>query len=162
MKEFLLFLPLTIAYLALKSTVLAGFPLPDIPLIIVFYMAHRKAAVDGLLAAFALGYLDDAMSGGVLGSSSFSLVLIFVAVHLLSKIVQFTTPAVKGGGVFAASVLKGALAYYILRAAGLDALFQAGMVLEAAVSGLLAPAVFALLQKTVDIATPRKFKDNEN
>jgi rod shape-determining protein MreD len=162
MKEFLLFLPLAIAYMALKSTVLAGFPLPDIPLIIVFYMAHRKAAVDGALCAFALGYLDDAMSGGMLGTSSFSLVVIFLAVHLLSKVVQFTTPAVKGGGVFAASLLKGALAYYILRAAGLDAIFQSGVFLEAAVSGLLAPAVFAVLQKTVDFATPRKFKDNEN
>src|SRR3989304_4815710 len=73
MREFLVFLPLTIAYFALKSTLFAGFPLPDIPLIIVFYMAYRKAAVAGVLSAFAFGYLDDAFSGGIIGTSSFAL-----------------------------------------------------------------------------------------
>ena len=96
MKEFLLFLPLTIIYLALKSTLFASFPLPDIPLIMVFYLASRKASVEGALFAFVLGYLDDAFSGSVIGASSFALVLIYLGTHLMSMLVEFTTPVGQG------------------------------------------------------------------
>ena len=59
MKEFLIFLPLTILYLALKSALFPNVPAPDIPLIIIFYMASRKASIEGVLLAFVLGYVED-------------------------------------------------------------------------------------------------------
>lgn len=162
MREFLVFLPLTIAYFALKSTLFAGFPLPDIPLIIVFYMAYRKAAVEGVLSAFAFGYLDDAFSGGIIGTSSFALVVIFLAVHQLSKLVQFSTPFIRAGGALAAALVKGALMYYVLTATNVDVYFLSRVFLDAIVTGALAPAVITLLQKLNAFAAPHKFKDIEN
>src|SRR3990172_4981637 len=143
MREFLVFLPLTIAYFALKSTLFAGFPLPDIPLIIVFYMAYRRAALEGVL-------------------SSFALVIIFLAVHQLSKLVQFTTPAIRAAGILAAALVKGALMYYVLTVTNVDVYFISRVFLDAIVTGLLAPAVIALLQKLNAFAAPHKFKDSEN
>ncbi|HBG45507.1 MAG TPA: rod shape-determining protein MreD [Deltaproteobacteria bacterium] len=162
MKEFILFLPLTIAYLALKSTLFPGIPLPDVPLIIVFYMAYRKASAEGAISAFALGYLDDAFSGGIIGTSSFALIVIFLAVRYLAWIVQFTTPAIRAAGVFAAALMKGALTYYALKVTDVDVYFFSGVVLAAMVTAFLAPAVIALLQKITSLVTSHKFKDSEN
>lgn len=162
MKEFLLFLPLTVIYLALKSTFFAAFPLPDIPLIMVFFLASRKASTEGALTAFVLGYLDDAFSGGVIGSSSFALVVIFLGVHLLSMMVQFTSSAAKGAGAAGAAFVKGAAVYYILRYSNVDAYFITHVVLQALVTGFFAAPVISALQRMVSFVTPRKFKDNES
>lgn len=162
MKEFLLFLPLTIIYLALKSTIFAAFPLPDIPLIMVFYLASRKASTEGAVFAFVLGYLDDAFSGGVIGTSSFALLVIFLSVHLLSMVVQFTTPAARAGGAAGAALVKGAASYYVLRYANIDVYFLTHVVLQALVTGFFAPPVISALQWLVMLVTPRKFKDNES
>lgn len=162
MKEFLLFLPLTIVYLALKSTLFPAFPLPDIPLIMVFYMASRKATVEGVFLAFALGYLDDAFSGGIIGTSSFALIVIFVCAHLASMLVQFTTAASRAAGAAVAALVKGGATYYILRFSNVDAYFLTHVVLQALVTGFFAPPVMAFLQRLVQVVTPRKFKDNES
>ena len=162
MKEFLLFLPLTIIYLALKSTLFAAFPLPDIPLIMVFYLASRKASVEGALFAFVLGYLDDAFSGGVIGASSFALILIFIATHLMSMLVEFTTPTAKAGGAAAAALIKGAAVYYVLRYSNVDTYFLTHVVLQALVTGFFAPPVISALMWLTAVFTPRKFKDNES
>lgn len=162
MKEFLLFLPLTIVYLALKSTLFPAFPLPDIPLIMVFYMASRKASIEGALFAFVLGYLDDAFSGGIIGTSSFALIVIFVCVHLSSMLVQFTTPAARAAGAAGAALVKGAATYYVLRFANVDVYFLTHVVLQALVTGFFAAPVMTILQKLVFLVTPRKFKDNES
>lgn len=161
MKEFLLFLPLTIVYLALKSTLFPAFPLPDIPLIMVFYLASRKASTEAVVFAFVLGYLDDAFSGGVIGTSSFALIVIFVCVHLLSMLVQFTSAASKAAGAAGAALVKGAATYYVLRFANVDVYFLTHVVLQALVTGFFAPPVMTVLQRLVSMITPRRFKDNE-
>lgn len=162
MKEFLVFLPLTIVYLALKSTLFPAFPLPDIPLIMVFYLASRKASTEGALFAFVIGYLDDAFSGGVIGTSSFALIVIFICVHLLSMVVQFSSPVSRAAGAAGAALVKGAATYYVLRFANVDVYFLTHVVLQALVTGFFAPPVITLLQKLVMAVTPRKFKDNES
>ncbi len=162
MKEFLLFLPLTIIYLALKSTLFTAFPLPDIPLIMVFYLASRKASTEGALTAFVLGYLDDAFSGGIIGSSSFALVVIFLCVHLLSMLVQFTSNTAIAAGAAGAALVKGAAVYYILRYSNVDAYFITHVVLQSLVTGFFAPPVISGLKRLLALVTPRKFKDNES
>src|SRR4030067_1744150 len=159
MKEFLLFLPLTIIYLALKSTLFAAFPLPDSPLIMVFYLASRKAPSEGAFFAFVLGYLDDAFSGGILGTSSFALVFIFLSVLLLSKVVQFTTPAARAGGAGAAALVKGAAVYYVMRYSNVDAYFFTHVVLQALVTGFFAPPVISALPPLALLGTPRPLQD---
>lgn len=162
MKEFLIFLPLTIVYLALKSTLFPNLPLPDLPLIMVFLIASRKASIEGAVLAFVLGYLDDAFSGGIIGTSSFALVFIFVTVHLLSRMVQFTTPSIMAGGAALAALLKGALTYAVLRFSNVDVYFLTHVVLQAVITGIFAPGIIAVLQRMLQAISSRKFEDGDN
>ncbi|MDP2690383.1 MAG: rod shape-determining protein MreD [Deltaproteobacteria bacterium] len=160
MKEFLLFLPLTAVYLAFKSTLFVDFPVPDLPLIIVFFTAYRRASLEGAVLGFVLGYMDDAFNGGIIGSSSFALVFIFLAVHLLAKKVHFSTPALRAGGVAAATLVKGVLTYAVLRFANADIFFFTHVILYALVTGICAPPVIAALVRLAGLVSPQKFKDN--
>ncbi len=162
MKEFLVFVPLTVLFLAIKSTLFVNFPLPDLPLIIVFYMGYRRASLEGVLLAFALGYLDDAFNGSIIGSSSFALTSIFLAIFLLSKKVQFSTPALRAGGVGAAALIKGVLSYAVLRFTNVDVYFFTHVVLHAVVTGALASPVIIGLQRLTIYISPQTFKDKEN
>lgn len=162
MKEFLIFLPLTIVYLGFKSTLFANIPVPDLPLIIAFFMAYRKLSIEGVLLAFVLGYIDDAFGGGIMGSTSFSLIFIFLSVHLLSKIVHFSTPAIRAGGAGAAALVKGILTYYILRFANLEVHFLPHVLLQAVMTGIFAPAIITLLMRIITVFSPHTFKDNAN
>ncbi|MEE8575313.1 MAG: hypothetical protein V3T30_07865, partial [Thermodesulfobacteriota bacterium] len=92
MKDFLIFIPLTALYLAFKSTVLPTLPLFDLPLIIVFFLAYRCPSIHGVFLAFFLGYLDNIFSASIIGSSSFSLVLIYCLTFVAAKRVHFTNP----------------------------------------------------------------------
>lgn len=162
MKESLIFLPVTIIYLAIKSTLLPAFPVPDLPLIIVFYMAYRKASFEGVLLAFVLGYIEDAFSAGIIGSTSFALIAVFIAANLFSRKVQFSTPAMKSGGVLAASVTKGIITYTIIKASHEQASFLVTVVLQAIVTGATTPAIILFLDRITAWANPQAFKDNAN
>ncbi|MDO8427359.1 MAG: rod shape-determining protein MreD [Deltaproteobacteria bacterium] len=162
MKELLLFLPLSIVFLAIKSTLFVSLPLPDLPLIIIFYMGYRRASLEGVLLSFALGYLDDAFNGSIIGSTSFALVTIFLAVFLLSKKVQFSTPALRAGGVGAAAIIKGLLSYSVLRFTNVDVYFFTQVILHAVVTGVFASPIIIGLQKLNSYVSPHTFKDNEN
>src|SRR5574337_1212532 len=158
MKESLVFIPLTIVFLAIKSTLFVGFPLPDLPLIIVFYMGYRRASLEGVLLAFALGYLDDAFNGSIIGSTSFALTSIFLAIFLLSKKAQFSTPALRAAGVGAAALIKGILSYAVLKSTNVDVYFFTHVVLQAVVTGALASPVIMGLQKLTVYVSPQTFK----
>lgn len=162
MKESLLFLPITVVYLAIKSTLFPSVPVPDLPLIIVFYMAYRKTSFEGMFLAFALGYIEDAFSAGIIGSTSFSLITVFIAVNLLSRKVQFSTPAMRSGGIAAASVAKGIMTYSIIRATHSEASFLVTVVLQAIVTGATSPAIILFLMKLTAWVSPQAFKENAN
>ena len=91
MKDFLIFIPATIVYLAVKSTIFASFPVPDLPLIMVFYLGYTRPSLEGALLCFVVGYIEDALAGGVTGSTSFALIFIFLCAYFLSRKVQFTS-----------------------------------------------------------------------
>lgn len=147
MKELLIFPPLTIIYLALKSTVFQSVPLPDLPLLFVFYIGFRKASTAGAVTAFALGYMEDALTGGIFGLTSLTLVLIFLIVHILSWKVHFSTTPMRAGGAFALTVLKGLLIYLLMGFIGLGAPFLGRTLLQAAVTGAIAPGAIMLLMR---------------
>ncbi len=162
MKEFLIFLPLTVLYLAFKSALLPGFPLPDIPLIIIFYMASRKASIEGVLLAFSVGYVEDTLNGWIIGSTSFSMVFIFLTAHLLSKKVHFSTPSMRAGGAAFFTLMKGALLYIITRFVNYDVPFLLRIIFQAVVTGIFAPAIITLLSRISAWTGPGSFKGSEN
>ncbi len=162
MKESLLFLPITIVYLAIKSTLFPAFPAPDLSLMIVFYMAYRKASFEAVVLGFVLGYIEDAFSAGIIGSTSFALIAVFVAVNLFSRKVQFSTPVMRGGGIFVASVAKGIIIYLIIRTSHVEVSFLSTVILQAVVTGAVSPAVLLILSRITAWVNPQSFKDNEN
>jgi rod shape-determining protein MreD len=159
MKEFIIFLPLAALYLAFKSTLFASVPMPDLPLIIVFYSAYRKTSIEGVILAFILGYMDDVMSGGVIGASSFSLIIVYMAVRLIASMVHYSTVATRAGGAAAAALLKGILIGMVLRSVGIHISFIGSVLLIAITTGASAPAFITLLTRLVNLVTPAAFKD---
>lgn len=162
MRESLVFLPATILYLALKSALFPKVPLPDLSLLVIFYLAYRKAGIDGALLAFVLGYIEDSFSAGVVGSSSFALLLIFILVHLGAKKVHFSTPFIRAAGAGTAALLKGAAIYSILRFSDYEPSFLWSVVFQAVVTGIFAPALFTLFTRLSDRISPHSFRDNVN
>jgi len=158
MKDFLLFLPLTIVYLVLKSTIFPSVPIPDVPLLIVFYLAYTRPSVEGALLGFAIGYIEDAFTAGIFGSTSFSLVVIFVLVHLLSRKVHFSTPMMRAGAAAALTLLKGALIYTILSFTDFDVPFIGRFVFQAVITGAFAPAIITLFARLTRMASPHTFE----
>lgn len=162
MKEFLLFLPLTAFYLAIKSTLFPGFPLPDLPLIIVFFVACRRPSLEGAVLGFVLGYMDDAFNGGIIGSTSFALVFIFLAIHMIARKVHFSTPLLQAGTVAAATVIKGLLIIAVLRFAAVDVYSIAHLILGAVITGACAPPAITAVKRLTEMVSPRKFTDDTN
>ncbi len=111
---------------------------------------------------FVLGYLDDAFNGGIIGTSSFALVLIFLAMHILAKKVQFTTPAFRAGGVAVVALIKGALTYSVLRYANVGVYFFTHVILMSLVTGILAPGIITLFQRLFSLFGPESFKGKAN
>lgn len=161
MKDFLIFLPLTALYLIVKSTLFTYLPLPDVPLLIVFYLGYRRPSVEGAALAFAAGYLEDAFIGGIYGLTSSSLVFVFLASYLLSKKVQFITPQIKAGASFVLALLRWALVYTVLTAVEYDVPFLSRIVLDSALTGVMAPAVIPLLERLTGLLSPRGLKGKE-
>jgi len=159
MKEILAFLPIAIVYLALKSTISPNIPLPDITLLIIFHAAHKKGATVGVLFAFALGYIEDAFTGAVLGSTSFSLIVVYLAVHLTSKRVQFTTTPMRTIGAFASSLVKGLIIFMVLRTAGLRVGYPLDAFFVAITTAITAPWILHAFGKLTAYINPHKFKD---
>jgi len=159
MKELIAFLPISIVYLAFRSTLFANIPAPDVTLIMVFFMASRGASLEGLLMAFIFGYIEDAFTGGVIGSSSFALIIVYITVHLASKKAHFSTPGIRAGGALFLSLLKNLLIYAALRSTGVRAEFFWGIAAAAIATGIFAPAVMNMLARLSSFLNPHGFKN---
>jgi rod shape-determining protein MreD len=145
MKESILFLPIVAMYLAVQSALFPNLPLPDVPLVMVVYMAVKRPSIEGALLGFAIGYMDDSFNGGIIGSSSFSLVLVFVATMLISKRVQLSTTlskALAGGGL---TVVKAVATYAVMKASGLEYAGVARTAGEVFLTGIFTPLIFTTL-----------------
>ncbi len=162
MKESLFLLPIAIFYLAVESTLFPNMPLPDVPLLFVFFMAWRRPGIEGVLLAFALGYIDDAFNGGIIGSTSFALALVFLSSHLLSKRLQFSTPVARAAGAGGLKLLKGIFMYLVLKSSGINAGFFPRLFFETVLTAVFAPFAVTLLLRFCSIINPHEYKDSAN
>ena len=158
MRDLLVFLPACIAYLIFKGALFPAVPVPDVPLLVVFYIGYTRSNIEGALLSFAIGYVEDAFTSGVLGATSFAFVAVFLAVCLLAKKVHFSTPAVKAASAAALGFLKAALVYLVLKSTDPDAPFLWGSILQALVTGAFAPAILTVLERMRALVTPRTFE----
>ena len=114
MKTFALYLLVVVVYLSLRSSLLGDLPAPNLSLIIVFYIAAQKGSFEGAVFSFILGYIEDVFSGGIIGMTSLSLVVVFMAAHYLSRRVELNTATAKMLGVCFISLLQGILTCIVL------------------------------------------------
>lgn len=156
-REFLTLLILAVLYLAIKSVLAPSAPLPDVPLLIVFYMGFKKTSVEGALMGFGLGYIEDTINGGIFGVTSFALVVIFLAVYLGTKKVHFSTPATKAGAAALLTLLKGALVYAVLSFTSFEVPFLWGIILGAIITGAFAPAAIHAFSWILALVSPKAF-----
>lgn len=122
---------------------------PDVLLAVCVFLGLHRHTVGGVVGAFLLGYVQDAVGGGVVGLNAFGMVVVYVLVYLtcrrlwvdnvISKVVLvFLASWVKTVAVLVVSVVFGAI--------GDDwgpALGQA--LISAVLAAVVAPPVFALL-----------------
>jgi len=158
MRDLIVFFPLAILYLAVKSTLLPEIPFPDIMLLLVFYVAYTRTSLEGAFLGFILGYIEDVFTGGVIGSTSFGLVMAFLAVHLVSRRMHFTTPVVKAAGAASLSLFKGLLLFVVIDFASGGLRFAVDIFFQAVLTGIFAPAILAGLGRLTALVHPRTFE----
>lgn len=150
MKKTLIYFILAVLFLIIESTlaqtILPPLLIPDVILIMVFYLGFHRVSIEGVLITFMLGYLADAFAGGIIGLSSFTLLLIFILTSRLSKIVALNSLLIKIGGTAFMSILKGAATYIFLRFLNQEIPFY--IIFPIAVStAIVSPVVINILQK---------------
>lgn len=156
MREGLLIALIAVVALVLQTTVLPHFAIgratPDLLLIVCVYVGLRRHSVGGALAAFFLGYLQDAFSGQVVGLNAFGMCLVYVVVYLTSRRLWVDNALSTVVLVFLASVTK-TLSVLVLVAVFLSVdgwvktTFQY-MPLQALLAALCSIPMFALLTLT--------------
>jgi rod shape-determining protein MreD len=159
MKSLLVLFPLTILYLAVKSTLFAGVPVPEVTVLVVFYVAYTRNTLEGVFTAFILGYIEDIFNGGIIGSSSFALVLVFMGVFLASRRMHFNTPAIRAAGAGAASLFKGLVIYAVIDHSEATLTAVAAIFFQALITAIFAPAVLVAFAWITALVTPRAFED---
>ncbi len=147
MKDFFIFLAISVLYLSFKSTILPTVPAPDIPLIIVFFMAYSSASTRGVVLSFIVGYLDDVLNGSIIGTTSFTLVFIYASGHLLSKRMHFSNVSSKALGLGIASFIKGMLSYIIWRSVSHEVSFFSHVIPTMIITALFAPFIISIFEK---------------
>ena len=156
MRAVVLFTLCAVGALLLQTTVLPhaifGRGTPDLLLIMCVYLGLHQHTVGGALGAFLLGYLQDAVSGTVLGLNAFGMSLVFTTVYLTSRRLWVDNTISKIVVVFCASVLKTlAILGLVVVFLSLEDLWQAilqYLLVEALLAAVLSPAVFSLLAST--------------
>jgi rod shape-determining protein MreD len=155
-----LFGVLAILALLLQTAVLPlltfGRGAPDLLLILCVYFGLRIHSVGGAIGAFVLGYLQDAVSGSIVGINAFAMSLVYAGVYLTSRHLWVDNAISKIVVVFCAAVVKTAAVLMLVT------LFVAGgqawstrlpqMTVEAVLAALFSPPVFAILARTQELA----------
>jgi rod shape-determining protein MreD len=147
MKDFLVFVPLTVAFLSVKSTLMPTVPVFDLPLIVAFYLAYTRPSLHGVVLCFVLGYLDNVFNSSVIGASSSALALVYGLTHLAAKRVHFTSAVSRAAGCMAAALVKGTLIYFVWRGINPDLHYVSGVVPVAVATAIFAPIIISLIEK---------------
>jgi len=158
MRDYIALFIFSIVYLVVESTIMTSLPLPDVLLILVFYTAVKRPSTASVLVCFAIGYLEDILLGGVIGTTSFSFMAVFLSVYLLSKKVHFVSPGVSAFTAFVLSSLKVFLIYTIMRTINGDLSLSAFTAAQIVLTAVFAPFVITLLERFETILSPHAFE----
>jgi rod shape-determining protein MreD len=142
----------TIIALALQTTVARLLPLailmPNLALVLAVNLGLRYYSAAAAVMAFGIGYATDSFSGGRLGLNAALFIVVFVATYGLSRAVLSSTTVVGVIAVFIAVIFvdfgSALVATSWTRSEGLDLATRA-VLIQAAITALCAPPVFALM-----------------
>lgn len=155
MRIFFLSLFVGFSYLIINTALLSVFIpaliIPDLLVILIFYLGISRPSWKGALASFILGYFADVFSGGTIGVSSFSLTVIFFIIYILSKKIDFNISLVRMLWVCIAVILNAFLTYATLRTIGpqreiLLSFFKL-ILPNALISGIISPFIFHMMDR---------------
>ena len=138
----------------LQTTLLHALPSgwqfsPDVPLVVCVFLGLHRHTVGGALGAFALGYVQDAVSGGVAGVNAFGMVAVYALVYLtcrrlwVDNVFSKVVLVLLASSVKAVAVLAVSFAFGAFDGAWGPALGHA--LATAALAAAVAPPVFAAL-----------------
>lgn len=149
-----LFAALTFLALAIQTTAARWLPLnalvPDFVLILAVELGLRHRRVLALLVAFAMGYALDAFSGSQVGVNTFVVTLVFLMAYEVG--IHTTAPGTRAGAALAfVAVLIQNLGGFLISsqfsAPGQMTALLPGALLQASLTAITAPLVFALVQR---------------
>jgi len=148
----LLFAAFVVLGLAFESAVphLVSFRalIPNLIIILAVDLGLRHHGVLPAMLAFTMGYATDALAGSQPGLNAFMMTMVFLVSYGISTQLMVTNAFV-GATIVFFGVIAAALATVAI-ANGFDALSDTGSILpglalEAAISAMVAPLVFAML-----------------
>jgi rod shape-determining protein MreD len=154
MRLFLLYFLVGIFLILLQSTfmhLLPGPVVPDLVLVLCVYLGLHHPTVGAAIGSFVLGYSVDVVSSRLLGLNAFAMTLVFFSVYLSSRTIWLHHPVVTSLIVLFAAVIKGvALGLLWVVFLSTDGFWFGAAkhtIMEALIAAVLAPVVFALLQR---------------
>jgi rod shape-determining protein MreD len=142
----------TYVALLIQTAVPLWFPfralVPNLIIILTVDLGLRHHGALPAIIAFAIGYATDSMSGTTLGMNAFLTTGIFLLTYEISSRLLVTNALLGSIAVFFAVVLAGLGAIVILSGRGAPAVIDIAMptlALQALISALVAPIVFAMM-----------------
>ncbi|MGH7840887.1 MAG: rod shape-determining protein MreD [Candidatus Binataceae bacterium] len=163
-----LFAIATVAALALQTTLPRLLPfeilVPELTLVLVVDLGLRHRGMLAALAAFAIGYATDAVSGSQLGLNALIFTLVFILTYWLSRAV-FSPGRVLGvmavfGGVLLCALGSNLVSSGWTRPENL-ALLTPAILIQAALTALCAPAIFATMKSATRLVGLRSGSSRE-
>lgn len=154
MRDYFTYIPIILVYFAFTGTLFTDMPVPDLTVLLAFYLSYKRPSPHGALLVFLIGYIEDSVCGGILGSSSAALTLIYAAGFMLASRVQYSDPFTKTYMLFGASLLKAAIIFAVVSVVIGATVFETFAIITAAVTGLLAPVfmkAFASIDNRVEL-----------
>ncbi len=152
MRLSILFALLAFIALAIETAVPYWFPLrilvPNLIVILAVDLGLRHHGAIPVALAFAMGYATDAFSGTMLGLNAMLITIVYLLAYAVSSRLMVTTAFIGAVLVFIGVILTTFGA--VILGSGLSVLSQASSLLphfaaEAAISAVISPAIFALL-----------------
>jgi rod shape-determining protein MreD len=151
--KLLITLVLTLFLLALESVVVKYLGLSvariDVTVAIVAFLALKAGLLEGAVAAYAVGYLLDLMTGQPTGLYTLLALVTFLVGRMAASLVDVRSGFSFAGFAMAADVAHGLLAWGISGVSGrqLHLAGLAGLPLEVVLTGLAALLLYPLLRR---------------
>ena len=155
MKLSLLLFGFGIVLVVLQTTLQRLLPIgtivPDLILVLCVYWGLHHPSAGAAFGSFMLGYAVDIISSRLLGVNAFAMSLVFLSVYLGSRSIWLHHPIVSSIIVMFAALVKGAgLVLVWILFLSTEGFWQGAakyIVSEALIAAVLAPFMFALLQR---------------